>query len=239
MINVTVWNEYRHEIAEEHVRKIYPKGMHNAIAEFLGVEDDITVRTATLDETDCGITDELLEWTDVMLWWGHWAHDEVPDEIARKVQQAVILGMGIIFLHSGHYSKPFRFLMGTPCGLGGWRLPGEKVRMWIVDKSHPIVQGIDRFIDIEKEEMYSEPFEIPEPDELLFISSYENSEVLRSGACWKRGNGKIFYFQPGHEEYPVFYQKEVQTVIKNAVRWAKPVSRFEKKGSPMQAIIER
>lgn len=238
MINVTVWNEYRHEIAEEHVRKIYPDGMHNAIADFLKTEDDITVRTVTLDQENCGITDELLEWTDVMLWWGHWAHDEVPDSIAQKVHNAVLDGMGIIFLHSGHYSKPFKFLMGTRCGLGGWRLPGEKARMWVTDMSHPIVQGIGRYLDVEKEEMYSEPFEIPNPEQVLFITAYENSEVLRSGCCWHRQNGKIFYFQPGHEEYPVFYQKEIQTVIKNAVRWAKPNYRSKKSGSPMQPIIE-
>ena len=224
MIRVTVWNEFVHEKEEGVVKEIYPKGIHSTIADFLGVDDDITVTTITLDDENCGISDELLENTDVLVWWGHMAHDRVPDEIAKKVADAVLKGMGMVFLHSAHHSKPFKLLMGTTCNLC-WRENGDLERVWVVDPGHPIAQGIDKYFEIEHEEMYGEPFGIPEPEKLVFMGWYEGGEVFRSGCCYTRGNGKIFYFQPGHETYPTFYNKDVQKVIKNAVRWAVPVNR--------------
>lgn len=225
MINVTVWNEFRHEKNDDIVKSIYPEGIHNAIKNFLQC-DDICVTTATLDEPECGLTKEVVDNTDVMLWWGHMAHNEVPDEIAERVHQAVLDGMGLIVLHSGHHSKVFKKLMGTPCSLG-WREHGDLERVWVTNPAHPITKGIDRYFEIEHEEMYGEPFSIPEPEKLLFIGWYEGGEVFRSGCTYTRGNGKIFYFQPGHESYPTYYNKDVQTVIKNAVRWAVPEVRFE------------
>ncbi len=225
MIRVTVWNEFRHEKEKDYVREIYPEGIHKAIADFLACED-IIVRTATLDEPECGLTQEVIDNTDVLLWWGHMAHGEVPDEIAVRVRDAVHAGMGFLPLHSAHFSKPFKLLMGTPCCLN-WRCDGDKELVWVVDPSHPIAQGIDRYFVLEHEEMYGEPFAIPEPDKLVFIGTYEGGEVFRSGCCWQRGNGKIFYFQPGHEKYPTYYNPAVQTIIKNAVRWANPTYRAE------------
>ncbi|SFL54489.1 Trehalose utilization protein [Gracilibacillus orientalis] len=222
-MNVLIWNEYRHEQQDEEVAKIYPKGIHEAIKEFLQT-DDIHVETATLDETDHGITDEKLAKTDVMLWWGHLAHHEVADEIVNKVHQRVLEGMGLIVLHSGHFSKIFQKLMGTGCDLK-WREADEKERMWVVNPSHPIVEGIGEYIEIEKEEMYGEHFDIPAPDELVLVSWFEGGEVFRSGCTYRRGHGKVFYFRPGHEGYPTYYHKDVQKVIQNAVRWAKPTTR--------------
>lgn len=220
-IQVTVWNEFRHEKTNEKVRKIYPAGMHATIAEFLGKQPDLAVRTATLDEPEHGLTQEVLDKTDVLTWWGHMAHGEVKDEIVARVQKRVLEGMGLIVLHSGHYSKIFKRMLGTTCSLK-WRESTDKERFWNVMPSHPIAAGIGDYFEIPREEMYGEPFGVPTPDELIFISWFTGGEVFRSGATWTRGHGRIFYFRPGHETYPTYHQKEVQQVITNAVRWAKP-----------------
>lgn len=224
MIRVTVWNEYRHEKTEKAVSDIYPKGIHGAIAEFLGTDEELEVRTATLDEPDCGLPQEVLDNTDVLLWWGHMAHQEVPDAVVDRVQASVLKGMGLIVLHSGHHSKVFKRLMGTTCNLT-WREDGDMERLWVVAPDHPIAQGIDRYFDLPHEETYGEPFDIPEPDKLVFVGWFEGGEVFRAGCCYRRGRGKIFYFQPGHETFPTYRSKWVQTVITNAVHWAEPESR--------------
>ena len=223
MIKVTVYNEFRHEKESESIRAVYPAGIHGAIK--AGIEDEeILVRTVTLDDPECGLTQDVLDDTDVLIWWGHMAHHEVPDAVAQRVRDAVHSGMGAIFLHSGHHSKPFRLLMGTPCNLT-WREDGDYELVWVVNPAHPIAQGIGRFIKLDEVETYGEPFSIPEPDELVFIGSYEGGEVFRSGCCWRRGNGRIFYFQPGHETFPIYYQPDIIKVIRNAVHWAKPTYR--------------
>ncbi|MGG3449813.1 ThuA domain-containing protein [Domibacillus aminovorans] len=222
-MNITVWNEYRHEKNNLIVAEVYPDGIHQAIANFL-IEDGITVKTATLDEAEHGLTEDVLNKTDVLIWWGHKAHDEVSDDVVQKVQQRVLDGMGLIVLHSGHFSKIFKVLMGTSCDLK-WREAGEKERIWVVDPAHPIAEGIGEYFELDQEEMYGEHFDIPVPDELLFMSWFEGGEVFRSGVTYKRGNGKIFYFRPGHETYPTYYNENVQKIIKNAVKWAAPLKR--------------
>ena len=231
MIKVTVWNEFQHEKTHEKVQKIYPEGIHKTIADFLSAEEDIVVRTATLDDPECGLTEEVLNDTDVLIWWGHMAHSKVPDEVAERVQQAVLKGMGAIFLHSAHHSKPFRRLMGTTANLS-WREDGDLERIWVSKPAHPIAKGIDRYFELEHEETYAEPFDIPEPDVLVFMGWYSGGEVFRSGCCYRRGNGKIFYFQPGHETVPTYHNENVQLVIKNAVRWAEPDYRIDKLEAP-------
>ncbi len=222
-IRVTVWNEFRHEKNKEHpASKVYPDGMHAAIAEHLQAQPDIQVRTATLDEPEHGLTDEVIAGTDVMTWWGHAAHAEVRDEIVEKVHQRVLEGMGLICLHSAHYSKIFKKLMGSSCSLK-WREVGENERLWVVEPGHPIVQGLEKeYIDLEHTEMYGERFDIPMPDRLVFISWFAGGEVFRSGCCYQRGKGRIFYFRPGHETFPIFFNPEIRQVIANAVRWAAP-----------------
>lgn len=220
---VTVWNEYRHEKINAKVAQIYPEGIHKALAAYLGKDADFVVRTATLDEPEHGLTDEVLANTDVLLWWGHKAHDEVRDDIVEKVYQGVLNGMGLIVLHSGHVSKIFKKLMGTSCKLK-WREADEKERLWIVEPGHPIVDGIhSEYIDIEQEEMYGERFDIPAPDTLVLVSWFEGGEVFRSGCCYYKGRGKVFYFRPGHESYPTYHHPEVLKIISNSVKWAKPV----------------
>ncbi|WP_276354040.1 ThuA domain-containing protein [Cohnella caldifontis] len=221
MLRVTVWNEFRHEQIHEEVRKVYPEGLHKAIADGLEAEGGFTVRTATLPEPEHGLTQEVLDDTDVLIWWGHMAHHEVDDAIVERVHERVLNGMGLVVLHSGHFSKIFKKLMGTGCDLK-WREANEKERIWTVNPAHPIAAGIPEYFEIKPEEMYGEHFDIPAPDELIFVSWFEGGEVFRSGCTWHRGQGKIFYFRPGHETYPTYYVPLVRRVIANGVRWAAP-----------------
>ena len=221
-LRVVVWGENVHETTHEAVRKLYPNGMHNVIAQGLRESGgDLDVTTATLQEADHGLSEERLAETDVLTWWGHAAHGEVRDEIVDRVQKRVLEGMGLIVLHSGHYSKVFKRVLGTSCSLT-WREAGEKERVWVCNPGHPIAAGLDSYFELPNEEMYGEPFGIPAPDEQVFISWFEGGEVFRSGNCWFRGNGRIFYFRPGHETYPIFHNPEVMKVIANAARWAAP-----------------
>ncbi len=219
-IRVTVWNEFRHERKQEKVWQVYPRGIHEALAAPLR-ESGFDVRTATLDEPLHGLPQDVLDKTDVLLWWGHVAHKEVADDVVQAVVARVLDGMGLIVLHSGHMSKVFQRLMGTSCRLK-WREAGENERLWVVDPSHPIVEGIGPWLDLAQEEMYGEHFDIPTPDELLFVSWFAGGEVFRSGCTFRRGRGKIFYFRPGHETYPTYHQADIQRVIANGVRFVAP-----------------
>lgn len=224
---VTVWSEFRQERTDPPVRGIYPAGIHAAIADGLRVAG-FEVRTATLDELEHGLTDAVLAETDVLTWWGHVAHDEVDEAVVDRVHRRVLDGMGLIVLHSGHFSKIFRRLMGTTCNLK-WREAGERERLWVVDPSHPIAEGLGEGFLIEHEEMYGEPFDVPAPDRLVLVSWFQGGEVFRSGCCYQRGRGRIFYFRPGHETHPTYFQPEVRRVIANAAAWAAQPS-----GDPME-----
>lgn len=217
-IRVTVWNEFRHEKKNAKVIAHYPNGIHAVIAAHLNSQEGIVAKTATLDEPEHGLTDEVLATTDVLTWWGHMAHGEVSDKTVDKVQARVLQGMGLIVLHSGHHSKIFKRMTGTSCNLR-WREADERELIWIVNPGHPIVQGIESPVILPKTEMYGEMFDIPHPDELLTISSYPGGEVFRSGCTFTRGAGRIFYFSPGHETYPIYHDANVQRILTNAVRW--------------------
>ena len=220
MIRVTIWNEYRHERHSPEVAAIYPEGMHMTLAKALKNER-VAIRTATLDEPEHGLSQDVLESTDVLVWWGHMAHEEVQDEIVKRVQQRVLNGMGLIVLHSGHFSKIFRRLMGTSCALK-WREHNDHERLWVVAPGHPIVQGIGEYIELGREEMYGEFFDIPQPETLVLVSWFSGGEVFRSGCCYTRGQGRVFYFRPGHETFPTYHHPQVQRILANAIRWAAP-----------------
>ena len=221
-IRVTVWGENRHEQVEERVAALYPEGMHAAIAS--GIVDHLgagaVVRTATLDDAEHGLSEDVLTRTDVLVWWGHAAHKEVTDEVVDRVHRHVLSGLGLVVLHSGHWSKPFVKLMGTTCSLR-WRSEHDREVIWTVDPTHPISRGVPQPIVIEAQEMYGEFFDVPPPDELIFISSFSGGEVFRSGCTWRRGHGKIFFFSPGDQDYPVYHHADVQRVIANGVLWAR------------------
>lgn len=219
-INVTVWNEFRHE-KEERIKAVYPNGIHGAIADGLKESGEFNVRTATLDEPEHGLTQEVLDKTDVLTWWGHVAHKDVKDEIVDRVQKRVLEGMGLIVLHSGHFSKIFRRMLGTNCSLK-WREADEREILWTIEPSHPIADGIGEYIDLPAEEMYGERFDIPTPDSVVFVGWFEGGNVFRSGVTFERGHGRIFYFQPGHETYPIYFNKQIRQVIRNAAKWAAP-----------------
>ncbi|UPV76389.1 ThuA domain-containing protein (plasmid) [Halorussus limi] len=221
MTTVTVWNEYRHEREDDEAREVYPDGIHETIAGFLA-DEGFDTRTATLDEPEHGLTESVLDDTDVLTWWGHEAHDEVEDEVVERVHERVLSGMGLLVLHSGHFSKIFKRLMGTTCDLK-WRDEGEKERLWLVEPGHPIAEGVEESIEVPEAEMYGERFDVPAPDTLVFNSWFEGGEVFRSGCCYRRGAGRVFYFRPGHETYPIYHQPEIQKVLANAVSWASPV----------------
>ncbi len=220
-VRVTVWGENRHEQVEPRVAEIYPRGMHGAIAE--GIEENLgsgaVVRTATLDDPEHGLTEEVLADTDVLTWWGHAAHAEVSDEVVERVHRHVLSGMGLVVLHSGHWSKIFTKLMGTTCTLR-WRSAHDRELVWTVNPTHPIARGIPHPMIIPEDEMYGEYFDIPAPDELIFLSTFSGGEVFRSGCTFRRGHGKIFYFKPGDQDYPVYHHDGVRRVISNAVQWA-------------------
>ena len=221
VVRVTVWGENRHERLEQHVADIYPDGMHTTIAEGVRAHlgSAVEVRTVTLDDPEHGLPEDSLAATDVLVWWGHKAHGEVSDEVVDRVQQAVLGGLGLVVLHSGHYSKIFKRLMGTSCTLA-WRNEQDRELVWTVAPRHPIAAGVPHPIVIDQQEMYGEFFDIPEPDELVFVSSFTGGEVFRSGCTFRRGLGKIFYFSPGDQAYPVYHHPDVQRVIANGVRWA-------------------
>ena len=218
-IRVTVWNEGRHEKTHEEIRKVYPNGIHGVLAEALKGAG-FSVRTATLDDdAEHGLSEKVLAETDVLTWWGHMAHGDVKDEIVERVYNRVLEGMGLIVLHSGHHSKIFKKLMGSSGNLK-WREIGERERIWVVNPGHPIAKGLPNQIVLDHEEMYGEVFDVPAPDSLVFVSWFQGGEVFRSGCCWQRGLGKVFYFRPGHESLPTYYNKQIQQVIINAANWA-------------------
>ncbi|QYK42814.1 MAG: ThuA domain-containing protein [Paracoccaceae bacterium] len=218
-IRVTVWGENVHERTNRTVATIYPDGMHATIAAALNLDPAIRATTATLQDPEHGMTEARLAETDVLVWWGHAAHGEVTDAVADRVVRAVWSGMGAIFLHSAHFAKPFMRLMGTPCNLT-WREAGERERVWLTARGHPIAEGLPDHFELEHEEMYGEPFGVPEPQETVFASWFQGGEVFRSGLTWRRGQGRVFYFRPGHETYPTYHDAHVQRVIRNAAHWA-------------------
>lgn len=223
-LRVTVWNEFVHERERDDVKSVYPDGLHVVIADALRhrLGEAAQVRTATLDQPEHGLSEDVLEQTDVLTWWGHAAHDRVEDKIVERVQKRVLDGMGLLVLHSGHGAKIFQRLMGTTCMLR-WREAGEREKLWIVNPSHEIFDGFDQdHIVLEKAEMYGEFFDIPTPEELLMISSFAGGEVFRSACTFRRGKGKIFYFRPGHETYPIYYNEDIQRILANGVKWAAP-----------------
>ena len=237
MINVTVWNEFRHEKTDDRAKELYPGGIHGYIARFLGKQEDINVRIAALDDPENGLPQSVIDNTDVLLWWGHMSHDEVSDIVVNRVCDAVLRGMGFIALHSAHFSKPFRSLMGTSCTLK-WR-DGAKERIWRVNPAHPIARGIPEYFELPQEEMYCEFFDIPNPESVIFLGWFNSGEVFRSGCTFSRGYGKVFYFQPGHETNPTYHNEYVQRVIINAVRWAKPENRLDEITSPETQPLEK
>ncbi|MBR0458862.1 MAG: ThuA domain-containing protein [Victivallales bacterium] len=240
-LRVTIWNEFLHEQEQgalgELIRGIYPEGIHKCLASALAAPD-LEIRTATLGEPEQGLPPEVLDTTDVLMWWGHCAHSKVEDALVDRIQARVLSGMGLVVLHSGHMSKIFRRLMGTRCRLR-WREVGEKERVWCVAPGHPIAKGVPETFVIPHTEMYGEPFDIPDDGKIVFSSWYEGGNVFRSGVAFVRDQGRIFYFSPGHETYPIYHDPNVQKILGNAIRWAAPVNGiFPNRVTPSPESVE-
>lgn len=235
-LRALVWGENIHERQHAYVASLYPEGMHEAIAAPLRAAGGLAVRTVTMDMPEHGLDARTLEETDVLVWWGHAGHADVADRVVDRVRARVLAGMGLIVLHSGHHSKIFRSLMGTTGNLR-WRDATDKERIWVINPAHPIAAGLPPHFELPMEEMYGEPFDVPEPEELVFVSWFTGGEVFRSGACWRRGAGRVFYFRPGHEFFPTYHDSHVQRVILNAVRWARPTVAL-KDECPMVTALE-
>jgi trehalose utilization protein len=236
-VRVTIYNEYLHELENETVAALYPDGIHGAIAAGIAAHGDFSIRSATLREPEHGLSAEVLADTDVLMWWGHAAHGEVDDAVVERVHRAVLDGMGLIVLHSGHFSKIFKRVLGSHASLS-WREADEKERLWNLDPSHPIMDGIpDQFV-LEQEEMYGERFDVPPPDELLMISWFQGGEVFRSLCTWRRGHGRVVYFRPGHETYPTYHHPLVQRILANAATWARARLRRDSSKAPNAAAHE-
>ncbi len=232
-LQVVIWNEYRHERDDEEVGRIYPLGIHGAIQRGLAAHG-IDAQTATLDEPEHGLSAARLEGTDVLFWWGHRAHGEVAESVVDRVQQRVLDGMGLIVLHSGHHSRIFRRLMGTSCNLAWREAPGgERERLWVIDPAHAICAGLGPYLELPASEMYGEPFDVPRPDELVLISWFQGGDVFRSGCCYRRGRGRIFYLGPGHETFPIYHDPAVLRLLANAARWA---AAPHADGGPLQVV---
>ena len=235
---VTIWNEYLHEKENDTVKNLYPDGIHNAIAKGIEPLGNFSIKTATLEQDDDhGLSDAVLADTDVLIWWGHKAHERVRDDIVERVHKHVLNGMGLIVLHSGHFSKIFQRTLGTYCSLK-WREADEKERLWNLEPSHPIMQGIPDYFELPQEEMYGERFDIPTPDKLLMVSWFQGGEVFRSACTWQRGHGRVFYFRPGHETYPTYYNEHVLQIISNASNWAKRRVTIDSSKAPNSPALE-
>lgn len=233
-MHVTVWNEYIHEKQYKAIKDIYPRGIHGCLVDFLR-KAGLEVEVATLEMTEHGLSESVLNRTDVLIWWGHCAHDAVSDLVVEKVKIRVLQGMGFIALHSAHHSKIMKVLLGTTLNLR-WR-DDDRERLWCIAPSHPIAEGIPEYIELEHEEMYGEQFDIPSPDEVIFLGWFAGGEVFRSGCTFTRGRGKIFYFQPGHEAYPIYYKEEIQRIIINAVHWAAPINQHKEVLQCIHAVL--
>lgn len=223
MIRITIYNEYIHEQEYDDIRKVYPNGIHGCLKEFFDTVEGFETNVATFDMTEHGLSEQVLQNTDVLIFWSHARQDEFSEAVADRVCEHIRRGMGFIGLHSAHYSKIMKKILGTSMTLK-WR-HGDREKLWCINRSHPIAYKVPEMIELPEEEMYGEYFDIPKPDDIVFMGWFAGGEVFRSGCTFTRGFGKIFYFQPGHEEYPIYYRDEIRQILENAVRFCNPQMR--------------
>jgi trehalose utilization protein len=212
-IRVLCWSE-RTEPAS-----VYPEGINGAIAKHLREDSGLDVETASIDDPEQGIGEPALAATDVLVWWGHRKHHDVAEARVNRVVRAIKeRGLGFIALHSAHFSKIFKALHGTPCSLGDWRADAKPEYLKCVAPSHPVARGLGDFT-IPQTEMYNEPFLVPSPSPTIFYGYWDAGEQFRSCCVWNVGEGRVVYFQPGHETFPIFFQREPLRIILNSVYW--------------------
>jgi trehalose utilization protein len=207
-------------------KEVYPNDINTAIAEGLKELKDWEVVVANLSDPDQGLPTSLLNRADVLIWWGHKKHDQVKDELVTKIVKRVKEdGMGFISLHSSHFAKPNKALMGTPCTWGAYLGDSTNLHVTVKDPTHPIAKGVKDFTIVHNER-YSDPYAVPTPKAVVFtgVADLKNggTDPSQQGLTWEIGKGKFFYFQPGHETNPVFFDPNIKKIMINAVQWAAP-----------------
>ncbi|MFH1372026.1 MAG: ThuA domain-containing protein [Planctomycetota bacterium] len=207
-------------------KNVYPNDICGAIAEGLKELKDWDVVEARLSDPNQGLPDELLNRADVLIWWGHKKHNQVRDGLVDKIVSRVKdEGMGFISLHSSHFARPNIKLMGTPCSWKEYLGDSNTLKITVKDPNHPIARGVEDFT-IYHDERYSEPYAVPQPLAVVFEGTYTldngGTDTSRQGLTWEIGKGRVFYFQPGHETNPVFFDPNIRRIISNAVEWAAP-----------------
>jgi trehalose utilization protein len=201
-------------------RAVYPNDVDGAVADHLAKSPGVDVRRARLADPSAGLADEALDATDVLIWWGHLRHDEVPGARAEAVVKRVRAGkLGLIALHSSCASKPFKALMGMSCEPGGWREDGRPEHVKVVAPDHPIARGVVPFT-IPRSDMFAEPFEVPNPEAVVLVSSWDRGESVRSGLTWTIDKGRVVFLRTGHDAFPVLFHPSVRQVLANSTLWA-------------------
>ncbi len=206
-------------------KDMYPKDINGAVAEGLtGALKDWEIILGNLSDPDQGVSDELLKKTDVLMWWGHKKHKDVKDELVDKIDRRVREeGMGFLSLHSSHFSKPYKKLMGTACSWREYKADGTSAKVIVKATDHPIAKGVKDF-ELPKIERYGMPFAVPTPEAIVLDGIYTKpdgkTEPGWMGLCWTVGKGNVFYFTPGHETYDDFFRPEIRLIMRNAVEWA-------------------
>lgn len=215
--NVLVWSE---ETVHDDV---YPNDINSAVAEHLNEHPEFVAQAVHIDEPDQGVSEDRLEWADALVWWGHARHDDVREETVDRVEEYVTEeGVGFLALHSAHYALTFKRLVGASGDLGEVRWedipPGETEELEVVDPDHPIAAGVEDFT-LPEVEMFGEPFDVPEPDDVVLHSTFPEGGEFRSLCTFTFGAARGAYFRPGHEEFRIYHDENVRRVVANAVRW--------------------
>ena len=201
-------------------KSVYPQDIDGVLGDDLRRRAGLEVSLARLGQSDAGLADAALDATDVLIWWGRLRHDDLPEARSKAIVERVKAGrIGFVALHASCASKPFKTLMGTPCEPRGWRDDGQPEHVEIKAPAHPIARGVAAFT-IPKTAMYLEPFAVPAPETVVLVSSWGPNETFRSGLTWTIGEGRVVYFRPGHDAFPVLFHTSVRQVIYNAALWA-------------------
>jgi trehalose utilization protein len=276
-IRVVIWDE-----RQPAQKSVYPNFLGNHLAEYLrnserGRGARLQVRSVGIDDPEQGLSSDVLDNCDVLVWWGHQRHGEISADTAKGIVRRITSGqLSLIALHSAHWSRPFIEAMNerstrdalksltrrerknvqisyippdmrlmrkdeklTPwwtktagangttqlqiklpsCVFPAVRADAKPSHVRILAKNHPIARGVPETFDISQTEMYDEPFHVPTPDAVIFEERWDAGERFRGGCLWNLGAGKVFYFRPGHETYPVFKEAAPLRLVENAVRW--------------------
>jgi len=273
-VKVVVWDEQ-----QPAQKQAYSSFLGNSVAEHLGAQPGISVRSVNINDPGQGLAGGVLDDCQVLIWWGHVRHAEISAETGRSIVERIKDGkLSLVALHSAHWSTPFveamnertrldvvgkfhsegnerleitfvspaqRYMVPkadarvTPyvswrkfpdglakatvhlplCCFPAYRGDGKPSRVTLLKPDHPIAQGIPKEFEIPQTEMYDEPFHVPQPDEVILEERWAAGEWFRSGAVWKLGKGRVFYFRPGHETYPIYKQPIPLKIMTNSVRW--------------------